>query len=214
MNSAPRAAALLAAAACLTLSGCTSSPHRATDAAPAATPSTATATATPSTAAASATFRASARTGFSSCLGDLGRGPERAVFFQPTATADGDLTVTGADVVGKHVAVLHSQGVVVTTRRVGAIKGLLDVGADRPGGVTWPVTYDKSLTAHTAPASRTHLIGMKVSDGERIMPLLQLRVMPDAALRGIKLAYTDAGGHPGTVTLPAAAKFAATRCRR
>ncbi len=198
--SRPAALLLAAVIAGSALTGCSDASDENTPAAePAPTASV------EETAAPAATARlVQERTGGSiGCVSEV-ENNTRFTFYQPIAKADGDVTITAAQAVGKDVKLTDSQGVlVVANKRRG-------VGAY--SGSAWPIPDSDGLKNKTDPASRQKLVGMRLTDGQRVLPLLGVRVTPGSILQGIKLDYSDQDHNSSSVVLEMNTRFVGTRC--
>ncbi|MCW2791191.1 MAG: hypothetical protein JWO76_289 [Nocardioides sp.] len=200
-----RHTALLLAALALALSGCSSSDND-SDGSPAATNTPGTSSTpdpSPTEDAQPSALEAEAEGGGTLCSARTAR-HQKVSLYDPIASAHGDLTITDVSATGSDVAILDAEGVVVTARP-----------AFGPGvfiGGAWPIP-DKPLAGKTDLSTRTDLVGMKVADGGRVLPLVRVEVNPHSELIGIRLTYTWGDGtDTAKVVLPVHTRFAARTC--
>jgi hypothetical protein len=104
--------------------------------------------------------------------------------WSPVVTADGVVTIRDAQAVGDGVQLLDAEGAVIAGNPH-------DVGHGM--AVAWPyedVRGDFPVDDQT----RTSLVGMKVDDGQTVLPLWRLAFDPDSHLRGFEIDYDDGTG--------------------
>jgi hypothetical protein len=107
----------------------------------------------------------------------------------PVVTADGAVTIRDARAVGEGVQLLDSEGAVVVGNPHNVGRGM---------ALDWPyedVRGDLPIDNHT----RTSLVGMRVDDGQSVLPLWRLAFDPDSHLRGLEVDYDDGTGTVGTL---------------
>jgi hypothetical protein len=151
---------------------------------------------------ASARLVAEPRGGWVSCMSHV-KVSDVVAMYEPIARADGDVTITGARAVGTKVRLVGTEGVVVTADPAFGPGSLTDD--------TWPIT-GKSLRSKTDVSTRQELRGMRLTDGQRVLPLFAVRVVPGGTLDGLELTYTDASDSTRSVTLPMRTRFARGVC--
>ncbi|MDN4174363.1 hypothetical protein QWY28_15470 [Nocardioides sp. SOB77] len=139
------------------------------------------------------------------------RAGDRLSIYDPILVAEGDVTITGIDVVPNTglLRFLPRQQVVTVTADPAFGPGIAY-------GDDWPIERNAELREKTEWADRGPLVGREVADGERILPLLGLRAAPqargDLVLEGIDVHYRSAGGDAGTARAEIGTRLTPGRC--
>ncbi|MDN4162817.1 hypothetical protein [Nocardioides abyssi] len=136
---------------------------------------------------------------------------DRIALHDPVLVARGPVTITGVEPVPSdgRLRLLPDPQVVTVTADPAFGPGI-QVGED------WPITATAELRRATDWAGRGDLVGREVADGERILPLLGVRLSRDVRgpvlLEGFEVRYESEDGTGSSVLAEVGSNLSPGRC--